>query len=105
MIKLKGSVTTVERMDVEVAPEQIRAAANVLFSPLELVRMAYQVWLADRCLGVDVQLKQNRAGDYYFEEYEDNGSHYSGYYDRPKAYRVGDEVTFKQFQDLMNSLK
>lgn len=105
MIKLKGSVTTVERMEVEVAPDQIRAAANVLFTPHELVAMAYQVWLAERRLGTDVQLEQNSRGEYYFEEYENNGSHYSGYYDRPGAYREGDEVLFEQFHTLMNSLK
>lgn len=105
MIKLKGSVTTVERMDVEVSPEQIRAAANTLFTPYEIIRMSFQVWLADRRLGMDVELKQNSRGEYYFLEYENNGSHYSGYFDRPGAYREGDEVIFAQYQELMKSLK
>lgn len=105
MLKLKGSVTTVEKMDVEVTPEELRTVAIKSFTPYELVHMAYRAWLKERHLGVDVELKKTSQGKYYFTEYENNGSHYSGYYDRPSAYREGDEVVFKEFHDLMESLK
>lgn len=105
MIKLRGSVTTVENMDVEVTPAQIEAAAKAIFNAKEFILMARQVWLAERHLGTDVKLKKNSFGEYYFAEYEAHGSHYSGYYEVRGAYREGDEIIWEKFEALLESLK
>jgi hypothetical protein len=105
MIQLKGSVTTVERMDVEVTPQELSKHTIKNFTPYEITRMAYASWLAGKGMGTDVQLKQNSLGAYYFQEYENNGSHYSGYYEVSNAYKEGDEVIWEQFHQLLNTLK
>jgi len=105
MIKLKGSVTTVERMDVEVTPKELSEQTQRHFSPLEIVTMAYHKWLGSKGMGRDVNLCRNASMVYYFEEYEDHGSHYSGYYEVRGAYKEGDEVIWEQFQALLNTLK
>lgn len=105
MAQLKGSVTKVERMDVEVSASEIRSAAIKEFTVYELFYMAYEAWLKERGLGTDVKLKQTSSGKYYFDEYENHGSHYSGYYERPDAYREGDEEVFNGFRNMLEILK
>nr|DAY73788.1 MAG TPA: hypothetical protein [Caudoviricetes sp.] len=105
MIKLKGSVTTVEKMDVEVTPQELSIQTQKNFTAFEIVQMAYLKWLGSKGMGSDVKLSQNSRMGYFFEEYENHGSHYSGYYEVRGAYKEGDEVIYNYFQELMNSLK
>lgn len=105
MITLNGSVTTVEKMAVEVTPEELSKQTQKNFTPYEIVKMAYQKWLGGKGMGTDVKLCHNNRMGYYFEEYEDHGSHYSGYYEVRGAYQEGDEVIWEQFALLLNTLK
>lgn len=106
MIQLNGSVTTVEKMVVEVSEAELAKETQKNFSTLEILQMSYATWLRGKGMrSTDVKLRKSSSGVYYFEEYENNGSHYSGYFDRPNAYREGDEVIWEHFQALLNTLK
>lgn len=105
MIKLKGSVTTIEEMDVEITPKELSAQTQKNFSAFEIVQMAYLKWLGSKGLGSDIKLCHNSHAGYYFTEYENHGSHYSGYYEVRGAYEEGDEIIYNQFQELMAILK
>lgn len=106
MITLDGSVTTVERMKVEVTPQELAKQTQKNFTPLEILRLSYQAWLGRKGMhSTDVQLKHNARMGYYFEEYENRGSHYSGYEEVRGAYEEGDEVIWEQYQLLLQTLK
>lgn len=105
MIKLEGSVTTIERMEVEVSPQELAKQTLRNFTPLQLVEMSFESWLGRKGMGTDVIMCQNARMGYYFKEYEDNGSHYSGYYEVRGAYQEGDEIIWEKYQQLLESLK
>lgn len=105
MIKLKGSVTTVEEMDVEITLKELSVQTQKNFSAFEIVQMAYLKWLGSKGLGSDIKLCHNSRMGYYFTEYENHGSHYSGYYEVRGAYEEGDEIIYNQFKELMAILK
>ncbi|UYL04814.1 hypothetical protein EBOKLHFM_00218 [Klebsiella phage KP13-26] len=105
MIKLKGSVTTVEEMDVEISPKELSAQTQKNFTVFEIVQMAYLKWLGSKGLDSDIKLCYTASMGYYFKKYEDRGSHYSGYYEARGAYEEGDEIIYNQFQELMAILK
>lgn len=106
MAKLNGSITTIERVEVDVSPEELKKQTVLHFSAPEILKMTRAAWLRERGIySNDVRLSKNSAGDYYFEEYENNGSHYSGYYDRPRAYRVGDEMVWDMFEKFQAVLE
>ena len=105
MITLDGSVTTVKNMQVQVSPEELARQTQKNFTPLEIVKLAYYKWLGSKGMGADVKLCQNARMGYYFEEYENNGSHYSGYYEVRGAYEEGDELIWKHFHDLITTLE
>lgn len=105
MIKLSGTITTVEKAAVEVSIDEFYREAMEQFTPGEFAIMARRKWLSAKGLGTDVKLTKNSAGVYYWSEYENNGSHYSGYYERHNAYKEGDEVIWEQFSALIDNLK
>ncbi len=105
MITLDGSVTTVERMKVEVSPQELAKQTQKNFTPREILVMSYEAWLGGKGMGTDVKLNHKSSMGYYFVEYENNGSHYSGYYEVRGAYKEGDEVIWEQYQQLLNTLK
>lgn len=106
MITLDGSVTTVEKMKVEVSPQELAKQTQKNFTPLEILKMSYQAWLGRKGMRTtDVQLKKNASMGYYFQEYENRGSHYSGYEEVRGAYEEGDEVLWELYQQLLKTLK
>lgn len=105
MVQLTGSVTTVERVDVVVGKPELERGVLAEFSPAEAIRLARNAWLKSRGIPVGARLSQNSRGDYFFEEYEDNGSHYSGYYETRVQYKKGDEVVWQHFESLLELVK
>ena len=103
MIKLRGTTTVVKEAEVELSPEDFYKEVMKQYTPVELAIIARRSWLKSKGLGTDVKLKNNHNG-YYWEEYEDHGSHYSGYYEVKGAYEEGDEHTWENFIKLIGSL-
>lgn len=68
-----------------------------------LVISAKRQWLKEKGIPFDSRIS-NWRGRYYWEQYLDFGSHYSGYYEVEGKYKEGDEEILLMFDSLINSL-
>lgn len=104
MVAVKGKITKVEEVNIEVSHFELENAVICNFNAKEVLELAFEKWKRERGLASDSILSTNSNGTYFWQAYENNGSHYSGYYEIRDKYQPGDEVIWEGFQNLFSKL-
>ncbi len=106
MVKIKGNVTRIELGSIELTNDDLEKVISENFTPKELTILAQGLWLKSKGLEQDsiLMLKAGKTDEYVWKSYEDNGSHYSGYFEVKRDVKPQDLNIFNAFETLFDKL-
>ncbi len=106
MVAINGTVTKVELGSVEVTKDDLKKIILENFTSKDLLFLSRQLWLRSKGLQQDstLRLKGGKTDQLVWQTYEDNGSHYSGYFDVKNQVEPQDIHIFDAFGTLFDKL-
>lgn len=106
MVAIKGTITRVEQGTIEVNRQELKEILLENFTAKDLTFLAAKLWLQSKGLQQDsiLKLKSGKTDEYVWQTYENNGSHYSGYFDVKKEVEPQDVNIFDAFETLFDKL-
>lgn len=103
MVILRGKVTKVEDANIEVSNREFHSLIKENVSFEHLTKLAWEKWLCSKgfCFSSDVRIIKE-GNKYTWQEYEDHGNHYSGYFSSNRMCYKADWEVWSAFNLILN---